>query len=296
MRNPYFIKISSTRKIWHTWDSNSRRVTCLLVNPAEIKELDVWRFLIDTVDCNVRDLVLVDVTFPINMISANSVNVERRLENWKIGPKFDVPDNSNGLVNIVVVESILELSLFENGLVGPPEECPQALVGWQSLESFSCRVSDLNLVDIYAEVRCLLKQDGVVLVKSINDLAKINLKVFRVHLKFLLPFILVIIMRVRNQFSIRIKIIINIHNVFQWDPFFCSVIAVSEDGRSRIHHRGHSELLVTVNIVEPLGSGLVRNITDLKLILVHEIHGVKLWNYVGDPFLLSSNRQHCVEI
>lgn len=142
-----------------------------MVNPAKIKELDVWRFLVNAVDCNVRDFVLVDNTFPINVIPANTVNVERRLENGEIGPKFHVPDNSNGLVNIVVVQSILELSLFKNSLVRPPEECPQALVGWQTLESFSGRVRDLNLVDVYAEVWWPLKQDGVVFVESVNDLA-----------------------------------------------------------------------------------------------------------------------------
>ena len=96
--------------------------------------------------------MLVDHAFPVNMISAYTTNVKRRLENRKIRPKDHVPVDSNGLVNIVVVESILELSLFKDNLVRPSKELKQALVFFQSLESFSRRVCDLYLVDINAEI------------------------------------------------------------------------------------------------------------------------------------------------
>jgi hypothetical protein len=81
----------------------------------------------------------------------------------------------------------------------------------------------------------------------------------------LFAFILVVVM---GRFLIRL----NLNNIFQWDRHHFALFLIFWSDGGRGVHPGviKSKGVMMENIVEPLVSGLVSTISDLKLILVFQ--------------------------
>lgn len=76
--------------------------------PSQVEEFHVWWLLWDSIHDDSADFVAVGVSFPVNVILANSVYVEGATKSRNLGVDLNVPDNSNSLIKIIVVNLIVD--------------------------------------------------------------------------------------------------------------------------------------------------------------------------------------------
>ena len=120
----------------------------------------------------------VDVTLPVEEVLADAVNVERATETRDSIVNDNVPDYSHSLVPRIIVYLVSNWLSWKHSFREKSKNGKQVLISFLTLERNSRGIGDLNLININIVVQRLHKQQRIVWIKSIDNLTKLQIKIF----------------------------------------------------------------------------------------------------------------------
>ena len=121
--------------------------------------------MLNTVDSDIRHFVPINITLVVDVVLADSVEVDRLAapeEEWNIGCHHDVPVHLDSLVKRIVVHFERDFMRFEHIPSSESENGEQVAVVFDSGEIDACWVGNLDFINKNAVVRRCIKQIWII--------------------------------------------------------------------------------------------------------------------------------------
>ena len=94
-----------------------------------------------------------NVSFPVDVVLGDTVDVKGWTKNRILGGDLDVPDYPHNLLHVVVVQFVSNILRWKNGFGKESESSEKLFINSNPLESYSSWISDFDVFDVYRVVQ-----------------------------------------------------------------------------------------------------------------------------------------------